>query len=226
MGAFDLEIDAEGGIEAYSYAFALFDTPTVSDGVIEMNGIIGVNFLVTGTDIASGQAFSYTYPHSTVAVSPVPEPDCDFDEDGSCNVTDLDLMQSLGPLLLGVDASGNESFDLDGNGTIDLIDRDQWLSDAATTNGFASAYNLGDSNLDGVVDVQDFNVWNANKFTTTGPWSQADWSADGVTDVQDFNIWNGSKFTSSDGVSMVPEPGAGILTLVAMLVFGAARKRR
>ena len=91
------------------------------------------------------------------------EPDCDFDEDGSCDVTDLDLMQALGPLVAGVDASGNESFDLDGNGTIDLTDRDQWLTDAATVNGFASAYKLGDANIDGVVDGQDFIAWNGSE---------------------------------------------------------------
>lgn len=57
---------------------------------------------------------------------------------------------------------------------------------------------MADANLDGVVDGQDFVVWNANKFTPTGKWSQADWNADGVTDGQDFIIWNGNKFQSSD----------------------------
>ncbi len=189
----------DGGIEAYSYALALFDTPTVSNGVIEMNGIIGMNFLITGTDIDSGQAFSYAYAHSTATVSPVPEPDCDFDEDGRCDVTDLDLMQALGPLLAGVNASGNETFDLDGNGMIDLTDRDQWLTDAATVNGFVSAYKLGDANIDGVVDGEDFIAWNGSKFTSSLLWSEGNFNADGVVDGQDFILWNGNKFTSSDG---------------------------
>ncbi len=66
---FDLEIDADGSIEAFSYTFAPFDTPTVSQGVIAMNGI----FEVTGTDIASGQPFSYTYADSTATVDPIPD---------------------------------------------------------------------------------------------------------------------------------------------------------
>ena len=65
--AFDLEIDADGAIEAFSYTFAPFDTPTVSQGVIEMNGI----FVVTGTDIASGQPFSYSYANSTATANPI-----------------------------------------------------------------------------------------------------------------------------------------------------------
>lgn len=35
-------------------------------------------------------------------------PSCDFSGDGICNVTDLDLMQSLGPIATGVPATGND----------------------------------------------------------------------------------------------------------------------
>lgn len=33
---------------------------------------------------------------------------CDFSGDGLCDVTDLDLMQALGPLITGLPAAGNE----------------------------------------------------------------------------------------------------------------------
>ena len=150
---------------------------------------------------------------------------CDFSSDGFCDVTDLDLMQSLGPLAPGVPAVGNEEFDLNGDGSIDLTDRDQWLADAAIENSLASPYKLGDANIDGVVDGQDFIAWNGSKFTSDLLWSHGDWNADGVVDGQDFILWNGNKFTSSDGVSAVPEPAAGILSIALLISLAAVRQR-
>ncbi|MEM7316345.1 MAG: hypothetical protein AAF497_24700, partial [Planctomycetota bacterium] len=53
---------------------------------------------------------------------------------------------------------------------------------------------LGDANLDGAVDVSDFNLWNSNKFQPGVGWAQGDFNGDGVGDVSDFNIWNVNKF--------------------------------
>ena len=82
---------------------------------------------------------------------------CDFSGDTLCDETDLDMMFAVGPIAPGVSAMGNEQFDLDGNGTINLLDRDRWLEEAAIENGLGSPYKLGDANIDGVVDGQDFN---------------------------------------------------------------------
>ncbi|MEM8681600.1 MAG: hypothetical protein AAGF97_19815, partial [Planctomycetota bacterium] len=85
-------------------------------------------------------------------------------------------------------------------------------------------YLLGDANLDGIVDGQDFLIWNANKFTNTDHWCSADFTADGVVDGQDFLVWNANKFTSSDQViATVPEPTfmgwlSGLVLLVAPFV--------
>ncbi|MEM7477703.1 MAG: RHS repeat-associated core domain-containing protein [Planctomycetota bacterium] len=46
-----------------------------------------------------------------------------------------------------------------------------------------------DFNLDGVVDVSDFNIWNANKFKY-GDHSQGDANGDGVIDTSDRNLYN------------------------------------
>jgi hypothetical protein len=62
-----------------------------------------------------------------------------------------------------------------------------------------------DANLDGAVDVSDFNVWNGNKFTMTPAWCSGDFNADGSVDVSDFNAWNSNKFQTS-GPILVPEP--------------------
>ncbi len=54
----------------------------------------------------------------------------------------------------------------------------------------------GDATLNGITDVQDFNVWNTNKFTSPTEWTTANFNGDSGTDVRDFNIWNSNKFTS------------------------------
>ena len=74
-----------------------------------------------------------------------------------------------------------------------------------------NAYLLGDANLDGVVDGQDFIIWNANKFTFTSAWSQGDFNADGTTDGQDFVIWNMFKFQESDEEEAGPARTEGVL---------------
>ena len=41
----------------------------------------------------------------------------------------------------------------------------------------ASCILLGDANLDGVVDVADFNLWNGADFQVSGGWSLAHFNA-------------------------------------------------
>ena len=118
----------------------------------------------------------------------------DFDQDGDEDITDLDLLIqniAFGP-------ADPSLFDLNNDGLVDLLDRDEWLlnvgmSQQASGQGFL----IGDANLDGFVDASDFNLWNENKFSNSGLWSSADFNADGFTDASDFNIWNENKFTSS-----------------------------
>lgn len=121
----------------------------------------------------------------------VPE---DINHDSTLDVTDLDALVSA------IAAGTNPSpLDFTGDSIVDLADLDHWLSYAGDANlGPGRAYRRGDANLDGVVDGSDFNLWNANKFTTAAAWSRGDFNADGVVDGSDFNIWNGNKFTASD----------------------------
>lgn len=150
----------------------------------------------------------------------------DFTGDGVCDITDVDLMQSLGPLAPGIPATGNEDFDLNGDGVVDLMDRDEWLSVAASTNCFGSPYKLGDANLDGVVDGIDFITWNGAKFTDSLLWSDGNFNGDSVVDGQDFIAWNQNKFTSSDGVTAVPEPAAWFSLLCGSLGLATKKHRR
>jgi formylglycine-generating enzyme required for sulfatase activity len=70
LTAFDMEVAADGSLEALSFTFAPLDTLSVSGGGIVMNSPL----YISGTDIASGQAFSYTYANSTETLTNIPEP--------------------------------------------------------------------------------------------------------------------------------------------------------
>ena len=146
---------------------------------------------------------------------------CDSNGDGSCDVEDIDA------LIMEIVAGTNDpDFDLDSDGLVNVADRDEWLAGAGALNlQSGNAYLVADFDLDGVVDAEDFNKWNANKFSNTGKWSLGDANADGVTDGADFLEWNNNKFQSSDGVSAVPEPGMGV-SMSALLVGLAVVRRR
>ena len=149
-------------------------------------------------------------------------PECDIDGDGLCGIDDIDA------LIMGIAAMTNDpSFDLNGDGVVDLADRDEWLAEAGAVNlPSGNPYFVADFDLNSVVDGRDFNIWNDNKFSSTGQWSLGDANGDGVTDGQDFIEWNVNKFMSADGATAVPEPCAGVLLFAVMLCIGLLRGRR
>lgn len=67
--------------------------------------------------------------------------------------------------------------------------------------------NPGDANLDGFVDVSDFNLWNAFKFLPDTNWLQGDFNGDQTTDVSDFNIWNSHRFTTNTSGALELDDG-------------------
>lgn len=151
--------------------------------------------------------------------------DCDFDGNVACDISDVDA------LIMNIAAGTNDlRFDLNRDGSVNVLDRDAWLAQAGAENlPSRNAYLVGDANLDGGVDGSDFNLWNANKFTASGKWSQADFSADGLTDGTDFNLWNANKFRSSDSSRIVPEPSSitvlSYAAVISLLSFARKPKR-
>ncbi len=146
--------------------------------------------------------------------------DADFNQDDLLDCTDVDAL--VGEIVNGTNLN---SFDLTGDGNVDSDDLTEWLSQAGAVNlASAGSYSPGDANLDGTVDVSDFNIWNANKFTNTARWCAGDFNADGSIDVGDFNQWNSHKFTVADSTATVPEPTTGILGILAL--FGMLGFRR
>jgi hypothetical protein len=84
----------------------------------------------------------------------------------------------------------------------------------------------GDANGDGLVNGQDFSVWNRHKFTSGSNWSRADFNGDGVTDGTDFNIWNAARVaTGQSTIVVVPEPGSA-MTLCSLMWMAIALRRR
>ncbi len=126
----------------------------------------------------------------------------DSNGDGQLDTADLDL-------LTAAIAASQFSADLDynGDGVLTNADIDVWLATAGLQNlPDGRSYQRGDANLDGFVDVSDFNAWNSNKFTNSSLWSDGNFNADGVVDVGDFNIWNDNKFDDGSARTAAPIP--------------------
>ena len=127
-----------------------------------------------------------------------PQPnDGDFNDDGVLDAVDIDLLTE--DIVISTRLPGNpDIFDMTGDGRVTTDDLDEWLQVAGAANlAGGNAYLYGDANLDGSVDVSDFNSWNDNKFQITSRWTHGDFNASGQIDVADFNIWNANKFQSA-----------------------------
>lgn len=140
----------------------------------------------------------------------------DFTRDGNLDCGDID------PLVRDIVAGTNNAvFDLDGDGSVQLEDLDQWLELAATANGFQEPYRHGDATLDGAVDAADLNQLGVNWQQDPNGWCGGDFNADGAADAADLNTlavaWNSQLPTAA---SAVPEPAAEpLLLLVPWLVL-------
>ena len=147
----------------------------------------------------------------------------DFDGDGAWNCADIDALTAE---ILA--QSNNVSFDLNGDALVDANDASAWLALAGAVNlDSGLPYYPGDGNLDGSVDVSDFMIWNANKFTSNSAWCSADFNFDGAVDVRDFNWWNDFKFLSAgrlvdtsadpspidDAVEFVYDAASGVMSI-------------
>ncbi|MEM8678506.1 MAG: choice-of-anchor B family protein [Planctomycetota bacterium] len=142
----------------------------------------------------------------------------DLNGDGSANCLDIDLLTAA---VAG--GSSDATFDINGDGAVDVEDRDAWLFEAgAQAMTSVSGFLPGDANLDGLVDGADFIAWNNNKFTNHASWCGGDFNADGVVDGLDYVVWNDNKFTSA--LDSVPEPNHAMLLLVGLV--GLLRRRR
>ena len=159
--------------------------------------------------IGLGWSVDYDYNADQVLLEVVST--ADYNDDGVLDCADIDLLQQA--ILAG---SNDLRFDVNGDRLIDSADFRDWVTGAKGTI-------LGDANLDFVVDVTDFNIWNTNKFTSGAGYCGGDFTGDGNVDVSDFNVWNANKFTSAIPAA-VPEPGNLVWLLAGVRVWSLRRR--
>lgn len=119
----------------------------------------------------------------------------DYDGDLDLDCQDIDILQQA-----IIQGSADPVFDVNGDRLLNLLDFEAWIDDIKQTLP-------GDASLDRVVDGVDFNLWNANKFSSGKGWCEGDFNGDTVVDGLDFNLWNAHKFTVAGRGQVVPEPG-------------------
>ena len=106
---------------------------------------------------------------------------CDFDESLSCDLNDLN--QLLSDVAAG---DHNPRSDINNDGQVDLLDRDEWLVEAGTSIG-ATPFLIGDTNFDGQVNAADLMALGINWQAQASGWENADFNADGIVDAKDLN---------------------------------------
>ena len=115
-------------------------------------------------------------------------------------------------------APGDVMYDLDGDGLVNEADLDIWVLDLYGTA-------LTDFDLDYDTDVNDLNIWKANRFTSGKTMLDGDADFDSDVDVDDLILWKDNRFTSHGpmgGGAAAPEPG----TLSLLAIGGLAILRR
>ena len=126
----------------------------------------------------------------------------DFNFDDLVDAQDADLLANA------INASDSQRlFDLDGNGTTDIDDLNNFLERANRPNG--------DANFDGQVDLADYSTLCAN-FGQEASWSGGDFDASGIVELSDFMILA----DNSDGVfaaTACPEPNCTITMMTGVL---------
>ena len=105
----------------------------------------------------------------------------------------------------------------------------QWLNDAASENGFAAPYLLGDANFDGTVNMSDLNVVGLSWLQELAPWSAGDFNADGTVNAGDLNKiglnWLTEIPKAASQTAAVPEPAAAALAVFALAAVTWLRRR-
>ena len=184
---------------------------------------------MTGVGFIIGSAAVQEMFYDTVVVRDtafvVSDADADFDADGDVDGGDVDSL--VGEIVAG---TNTDRFDLTGNGFVNRADLDRWLADAATANGFAARYLLGDADLDGSVNASDLDALGQNWLGHPNTWQLGDFNADGTVNAGDLNEigqnWLASIPVAASPES-VPEPsGIAFLYVGALLVVTRLKLRK
>ena len=118
-------------------------------------------------------------------------------------------------------------FELNGDKLMNELDIANWLSTAASRNGFATPYLLGGTDLDGSVDSGDLNSLALSWTQTSDKWSEGDFNADGVVNSSDLNALalNWQSFSVAAAVHEVVSEPMGMTILLLAVIGGWAQNR-
>jgi hypothetical protein len=193
------------------------------------------NVLLTDIEIGSWDASGLLSSGNLLVISSLPAlAACDFNGDTVCDVADINLMTERGDLVTGVSVGEGNQFHLNTDENIDNADVDQWLSEAATENGYGSPFQRGDTDevgpgIERDVDITDFNVLVIH-FDLTGAnegnnWSLGDFDGNGKIDITDFSINFLPSFSATGGGTYgpnqsVPEPSTMVLLAIGGVLLG------
>jgi hypothetical protein len=151
-------------------------------------------------------------------IIPLPTNDCDFDNDGSLGVGDVDFL--LGEVKAG---TNNAAFDITKDGIVNSADIVALVEGEDKLNTY-----IGDANLDGEFNSSDFvTVFTAAKYETgaAATWGQGDWNGDGLFNSSDFvAAFTSGGYEKGQKAPAVPEPSS--IVLLSLSLFGLVLKAR
>ncbi len=185
-------------------------------------GVVDVDLQdMYGSILASGRIDAEVYlehvPSTLIGMAPAV--DYDLNADGTIDALDIDELAAAIRF-----ASGLAKYDLNRDGMVTASDYQAMLADGVQTIP-------GDANLDRIVDVSDFNAWNQAGSNASAGWANGDFDGSGVVDNDDFLIWNARRFQSAPPPSAatavsVPEPSIGSAGVFSLLMLGLLIRSR
>lgn len=191
------------------------DDITIAGGLTESDGSGAAHEATLLTD--AGTALMMASIDYALGLTTTPTVDGDFDNDGDYDGADIDS------LVFEIAAGTNgAAFDLDGDGSVNLSDRDAWLTaGGAAVLASKNPFPLGDQDLNGKVDSSDLGLMLNNFGATEGiAYTGGDLNADSNVDSTDLGLLlNGFGQSAASGAVAVPEPNAISLVMLALLAF-------